>query len=333
MKRSALVIVLCIGSWSFAGPTTQPAAEVPALIRQLGDDDFQKREAASQSLRQIGKDALPALRQAQTDPNPEVQSRADSLIKEIEEPPAPKPLRDDGMLVFPGGNVRMQLQMGVNGMAGGNRTMMVVENGKRTSIVENADGIKMTLTEPDKDGKPVERTVEAKNADELKKLDPDAWATYDRLMGQNAGRMMDFQLGVPEFRLDLGDDIQKRLAEVDRQLAQQMKQLQVMRGARLGGLRMKGFDLTTGTEIDALGGTFEEADGALRAQLGASVVVTSVNAESRAEKIGLKENDLIQKVNDKPVATPDDIEQALDGVEHVTMTILRAGKPMVLTEK
>jgi WD40 repeat protein len=66
-----------------ADETAEP--DVETLIKQLGDDAFVKREAASQQLRQIGEPALRALRQAlKSTGDAEVRVRARQLIGEIE---------------------------------------------------------------------------------------------------------------------------------------------------------------------------------------------------------------------------------------------------------
>src|SRR6476620_4243249 len=63
-----------------------PSEDIPALIRQLGDPDFRHREAATQRLKEIGKPAAPALREALGGGDPEVCARADSLLRQIERP-------------------------------------------------------------------------------------------------------------------------------------------------------------------------------------------------------------------------------------------------------
>src|SRR5262245_35557560 len=50
--------------------------DIPALIKQLGDDDFDKREAASAALVKAGKAALPDLRKAAASTDREVSRRA-----------------------------------------------------------------------------------------------------------------------------------------------------------------------------------------------------------------------------------------------------------------
>jgi len=60
-------------------------AKIKALIRQLGDDDFNKREEASQRLVSIGARAKPLLKQAATDPDVEIVRRAEECLQKIEQ--------------------------------------------------------------------------------------------------------------------------------------------------------------------------------------------------------------------------------------------------------
>src|SRR4051794_21979826 len=59
-----------------APPAGPSAAEVGRLIVQLGDDDFDTREAATARLKEIGEPALAALREALTSDDLEVRTRA-----------------------------------------------------------------------------------------------------------------------------------------------------------------------------------------------------------------------------------------------------------------
>jgi hypothetical protein len=59
-------------------------ATVEHLVRELGNEAFDEREAASQALRQIGEPALSALRRAALNEDPEIRRRASELVTEIE---------------------------------------------------------------------------------------------------------------------------------------------------------------------------------------------------------------------------------------------------------
>lgn len=57
--------------------------EIDRLIRQLGDDDFDVREAASKELEKIGEPALAALQKARGSDDLEVRRRASRLVERI----------------------------------------------------------------------------------------------------------------------------------------------------------------------------------------------------------------------------------------------------------
>jgi hypothetical protein len=59
--------------------------EIERLVSELGSDRFQAREKAMESLRKIGKKALPALRKAQNNSDLEIRRRAKLLVLQLEE--------------------------------------------------------------------------------------------------------------------------------------------------------------------------------------------------------------------------------------------------------
>jgi tricorn protease-like protein len=61
----------------------EPAA-IEKLIKQLGHDEFDKREEATRELEKIGEPALEALQKARTSPDAEVRDRATLLVRRIE---------------------------------------------------------------------------------------------------------------------------------------------------------------------------------------------------------------------------------------------------------
>jgi hypothetical protein len=58
---------------------------VKELIRELGHDEFAKRETATKDLHALGELALDALRKAAADGDPEVRVRASRLVEAIED--------------------------------------------------------------------------------------------------------------------------------------------------------------------------------------------------------------------------------------------------------
>ncbi len=62
-------------------------SQIDSLVSQLGDNDFKKRETASQLLVRAGKPALPSLEKATKSDDAEVRRRAATCIEKIQDPP------------------------------------------------------------------------------------------------------------------------------------------------------------------------------------------------------------------------------------------------------
>jgi hypothetical protein len=85
-------ICFCLASWLIACTSLQiPATSedrertqgIAALVKQLGDPDFGKREAAERTLGELGRLALPQLEEGLRGSDPERQRRAGRLISAI----------------------------------------------------------------------------------------------------------------------------------------------------------------------------------------------------------------------------------------------------------
>ena len=191
-------------------PTTQPIdAATQALIQQLGAEDFKQRDAATQKLRSLGKDATAALKIASNSDNPEIRTRALHLLKELEDKDKPPqvaasdpnlngqvPFGPNGMIRIRGmagggGAVHMRIQGGVfinvNGGGAAIRNATININGNIYTLHTDSNGLKMTVTE---NGKTKEYA--AKSPDDLKTKDPEGYKIYERMFGGNAmvGRPM-----------------------------------------------------------------------------------------------------------------------------------------------
>jgi HEAT repeat protein len=79
----ALLILLALGLSALSAAETD-VEKIERLIRQLGSNEFEERNAASEELEKIGKPALEALRKALKDTkDAEVHSRAKALVDAI----------------------------------------------------------------------------------------------------------------------------------------------------------------------------------------------------------------------------------------------------------
>jgi uncharacterized protein (TIGR03067 family) len=83
---AAASLVLALGGDTLRGGSGQPATgdRIAGLIKQLGDDNFARREAASRELAAIGEPALAALRQAAASSDDlETRRRAEQIVREV----------------------------------------------------------------------------------------------------------------------------------------------------------------------------------------------------------------------------------------------------------
>jgi len=157
-----------------SGATAAAPDEIHSLVSQLGDPDFRKREAAARQLTQIGKPAAPALREALAGRDPEVCSRADALLRQIEHPRLPAGWFRDFT------DLRRR-----EGFMNGSRVVEVMQGGRRLFVSEGPGGIEMNVTGVDGSDL-VDVTVKARDPEDLRRQDPEAFALYERVAGPRA---------------------------------------------------------------------------------------------------------------------------------------------------
>jgi hypothetical protein len=191
--------------------------DIPALIKQLGDDDPKVREAASGKLHRLGPTALKALTEATNSTDPEVASRAQTLIRQIDEDLHPKPveqtpdeimnrLRIRRMQALQAGQLPLQQQrvqavrvntqrsVSIRRNADGEvvKDITVTEAGRTVRIHESSDGIAVKTTRVVA-GKEESTQVEVKDKAELKKEHPDEFLLYEKY-SQTAGDEGQFRM-------------------------------------------------------------------------------------------------------------------------------------------
>lgn len=160
------------------------AAEIGALIEQLGAREFDDRERAVAELKRIGEPALAALRRALENGNAEVASRADVVIRHLQRPPeaarlpSPAQRRGHGAGFAVAGGVRVHMRV-----ENDTRTIEVAEQGRTINIIEGPDGIRMSVS-GEIDGKKVTREFVAPTPDQLRRENAEAFELYDRFAGR-----------------------------------------------------------------------------------------------------------------------------------------------------
>jgi hypothetical protein len=334
-----------------------PPGEVRALIDQLGDADFARRDAAATKLRAIGKPALPALKEALTHPDAEVVTRAQALIKRIEVRPVPAP--DPAVANGPLGTSRMRLSV-VNG----NRVYDVSEGGRDVRITEGPDGIVMVVTGLIGNERGTEEFT-ARDAEQLKAEHPEAHALFERWTGGGgpgaviggrirlggAGGIQINRVRPPAAAIDEVDQLRARLDK-------QMRDAHVKDAGRaavnraveqLAAARATGPIEKYTEQADAARKVFEEHKldpGELlpppaKARLGVQVstedgrlFVMQVQDNSRAQRLGLKPGDQIRKIAGKDLATVAELRKVVTANEAgLTVDVTRDGQELKLEEK
>ena len=184
------------------------------------------------------------------------------LAREALAPPKPRPQpipgqAAPGIRILP--QIQLQIQAGAQGGAqgikmrnvNGVKDVEVTENGRKVKIHDDPNqGIKVEIIET-KEGKPVSRVFQAKNADELKKKSPEAHKLYEKYAKGGAGNI---QLGnlqiqgnlfppnqIPRFNVpgvpqQIPANMQRRVAEF------QLKQIEGMIQSIQKQLRGNGTD-------------------------------------------------------------------------------------------
>lgn len=368
------------------------AAQPPdaqSLVARLGDADFKVREAASERLKAMGPAALPALKDAiASSQDPEVCSRADSLVRQIERPRVPRDwLGPDGF----GGRGFGAMHVSTFTVRG-TRLIKVRDGGgvRKVTISEGPGGIELTVAGLDA-GKEVTATFRARTPAELAEQDADAYRIYQRwannggaqvFRGPRLGRPA--PLIRPQFLPAPPPDPVLRppaddLVALEAALLRQLQEAKVPADQRqtvqnlvdaMQNLQAEGRALDPAEwdeqirKYNALSDALRQklADlklpdpgGALpppaKSRLGVSVsearvdgmdlgggenavVVRRVIAGSRGDKLGLKEGDVILKVNGKAVPDTAALRRSVsEGNAPLVIDVTRGGAAATLREK
>jgi hypothetical protein len=172
-------------------------SQIRALITQLGDNAWTKRNAASDALERIGAPALPFLKEALTHTDEEIRTRAADLVKLLEVTPK---IQDITIICAPGGmNLTGNLSSGGSGQlvlttAGvpGVTVQTTAEflfKGRQFHVIRttapNGSSIEIKITEKIS-GAEKQRVIRAVNERELETTEPVIYKIYTRILGDIA---------------------------------------------------------------------------------------------------------------------------------------------------
>ncbi len=282
--------------------------DIDGWIRDLASSDPKTREAAAENLEKAGERARPALEAAVNSEDPEVASEAGHLLKRLsggtrdqENAPKPRPAR------------RPMVRMSTT-------RFMVDRNGNSASIQEDSTG--RVVVKETKDGKTEEYAAESHDA--FVEKYPEVAKKYG--IAKDAGN------GEAEEQ-----ELQKRMEELRRLTEERLKKRQGERDPQKEAEELKkAIEEQERKARPALGADVGPLDEALRYQLDlpeGGLLVQSVEKGSLAERLGLREYDILLSLNGKPVSAAADVRAALDAEGPASAEIVREGERETLREK
>lgn len=213
LHLSAFLLALVL--MTNVAPADETKPDLESLAKQLDSDEFTERQAASEQLQALGKDAVPVLIKSAQHKSLEPRRRSFAILNELLKSKdadtkaaakkaleqlaesendtvasaakkalqPPKPLRPAGFGNF---NGAVQIQIGGGGVQvkvtdnNGVKTIEVQEGGKQVKIVEGPNGIDAQITQKDANGKAKTTKVTAKDLDDLKKKSPELHGYYQK---------------------------------------------------------------------------------------------------------------------------------------------------------
>jgi hypothetical protein len=302
--------------------------KVGDLIRDLGADEYSVRERAETELRKLGDAAVPALREALEDKDPERALRAHRVLEDLQK----KGKRSDR-----------------EGRPRSGAWMAYRDFGRGITFETHADGkVELSVREPGADGgKKETRTYRADSLEDFKKKYPelaskydvdnlapkerwsffdeskDPWEAWTKHWGKDwfwdKGAMGKFVLPWFPFGSDAPDnwllDPLKRFEE-----------LRKIEPSTQGEARKEA------SGKPQLGVVVERVSSAIADQLGLGtdegLVITDVKPSSPAERAGLRKHDILLQVNGKALSGPDELRRDVEaGLKAgMDLDILRRGK-------
>jgi hypothetical protein len=336
-------------------------ARLAPLIRQLGDADFRKREAAVDQLKAMGPTALESLKQARDGAtDPELANRADSVVRFLQQATPRRSLADayQGRDTGRFGRDRVGRIDGnvlrITPLENGGKLVEVRENGNRTLISDGPDGIEMSIATGD-----AVREVQARTPEQLKKHDEEAFNLYQKWMGRGGPGGV-IQWGGRRGRIPLPPAIPApgRIRPVapppppppqinpfnnqpnvapggpEQQQREMLRLLEELRRAQ-GGAGAAGGGDARAQPVPAVA----PRSGRLGVRIlegpeAEMVTVTEVLPGERAEKLGLKPMDTIRSLNGHKVTDADSLRQTLvEAKGPFVVEIVRDGQTLKLAEK
>lgn len=327
------------------------------LVADLGAEEYDRREAAFRELARLGEAARAALEEAAASEDVQVRVSAERLLRRLGKPEAGtererrlspdrghertaeewlrdleerglrgmdwvkwRRLMDERLERMRREVEEMQREMerdARDAPAPGGMERHVVLRSNDESIdcrVDRQGKVTVTIERPGEDGQPESTTYEAEGADALRERHPEVWEKVKGILGADGGG----------FRLRIGPGLRDWPF----------------------GPRLRRWPTTPVPEpapqpdAPRLGFYLGEVTPALRSHLGLApeegLLVQEVVPGTLAERLGLRRYDVVLRVGDRSVGSPEDVGEALGAMAEdapVTVLVVRQGNRIELVEK
>jgi len=351
------VAIVCGAGSTDAADAPAPNAEAARLVRQLSDDSATVRHNAAWRLRDIGIPALPALKEAANSDDPEVQAAARAAIKAIG---GPLPAAGSGPYTTKV-NPTDPEYFSVDFSDG--KRVVRIEGECQKEGQASPHHLKMTFTAV-VDGKETTQIFTAENEDDLKWNSPQAWKYYhsifnreremaavrvphDKLIEEVNAAMNRLKFSAAERKQVQGrlqrfadasaralaatmydpDNAPKKMAEEFRESDSLRKFLTEKK------LPIVDWELSPPPE-ERLGIYFYTDPKFLPNHAQSGLLVKFVASGERADRIGVRAGDLIQRIDGVEIDSARQLRPAcLAKPAGMTIEVSRNGQPVTLQEK
>lgn len=368
----AILLAFFIPTQVWAAPTPVPAEpDIPALIAKLGDANFHVRSDASIALRELGDVALPALKAAERSDNPEIRVRATELADRLEFHHVPgRPANHDHTRTC---NVSVSLETGKRSVDidDEGRSIKIVQGdmGLTMSVTGEIDGRTATVTYRADSPEQLRRKNPEAYAlyDRWKSAvsdEGDGFINGPAIVQNNVGQ--NIVVAPPMIAGPGGDDLTAFRAKVEDEMAtnklalddkrkvrealdevDQGRQLNTVPGMADGDERMQKYfkacdnlrTILSDLKLSDPGDTLPPPQ---NSRLGIVVYaddgthppsISHVVPNSRAEKLGLQEDDIIRKINGQEVNDYKMLRRVVsEHAKGLVFDITRDGRDMQLKE-
>ena len=341
-----LILFLTFGAvvWSEEKASADKASEkealekkIAGLISDLGADEAEVRESATEELKKIGKPAVPALKEATKSDDPEAAWRARVILRAIERTEEPKP-KEDTEKIWPkvqnfSNKFRIIIQgdqpyqsFSLSRDPSGKITVVIkkkTKEGEEKTETYSADSTEEFIEKYPEIAK--QYNINKSEKEEIPEIKPEEiWQEFDELFSKRF------------------EEIRKSMKEMEERMKRMLEgqDIDELLPSDISPKRMpkeKPTEIVEKGELGMVAETIEpELIEHLKLESKDGILIKEVKKDSLAEKIGFKQWDIVLEVDEQPVKTIWEFRRLMKEAlakDEVTVNIIRKGERQMLKYK